>query len=376
MSTPQGAVAPGYEAVRDEFAAIAAAEGEDYSAQLAANVRGERVVDLWIGPDITADSLFGVYSATKGAAHLVVALLVQDGVLDLDRPVADHWPEFAAEGKGELTLRDLLTHRAGVVGADDGFRVEEIADDRIIAERLAGQRPYWRPGTAFGYHALVIGALTGEVVRRVTGRSIQEIHEERVRGPLGIDFYLGLPAELEPRFLGTQPMRPTPEQLAELRANATGPNSLTGIAFNRNHPEAVDLQELPNHRVIRELGPASVGGIGTARGLADFYAAAIDGRLLKPDTIAAVGQIHSAGTDLVTRQPAAFGLGFMSAATAYPVLGQGAFGHPGATGTEAFADPRNGIAYGYARRRFGFPGGPGPENQGLIKALHAAATAV
>ncbi|QUQ62360.1 beta-lactamase class C [Kutzneria sp. CA-103260] len=362
--------------MRDEFAAIAAAEGEDYSAQLAANVRGERVVDLWIGPDITADSLFGVYSATKGAAHLVVALLVQDGVLDLDRPVADHWPEFAAEGKGELTLRDLLTHRAGVVGADDGFRVEEIADDRIIAERLAGQRPYWRPGTAFGYHALVIGALTGEVVRRVTGRSIQEIHEERVRGPLGIDFYLGLPAELEPRFLGTQPMRPTPEQLAELRANATGPNSLTGIAFNRNHPEAVDLQELPNHRVIRELGPASVGGIGTARGLADFYAAAIDGRLLKPDTIAAVGQIHSAGTDLVTRQPAAFGLGFMSAATAYPVLGQGAFGHPGATGTEAFADPRNGIAYGYARRRFGFPGGPGPENQGLIKALHAAATAV
>jgi len=164
------------------------------------------------------------------------------------------------------------------------------------------------------------------------------------------------------------------EQLAQLQANATGPNSLTGIAFNRNHPEAVDLQELPNHRVVRELGPASVGGIGTARGLADFYAAAIDGRLLKPDTIAAVGQIHSAGADLVTRQPAAFGLGFSSSATAYPVLGQGAFGHPGATGTEAFADPRNGIAYGYVRRRFGFPAGPGPENQGLVRALHAAAT--
>ena len=374
MTTPQGVVVPGYEAVRDEFAAIAAAEGQDYSAQLVANVHGERVVDLWTGPDITADSLFGVFSATKGAAHLVVALLVQDGVLDLDRRVADYWPEFAAEGKGELTLRDLISHRAGVVGANDGFRIEEIADDRIIAERLAGQRPHWRPGTAFGYHALVIGALTGEVVRRVTGRSIQEIHEERVRGPLGIDFYLGLPAELEPRFLSTQPMRPTPEQLAQLQANATGPNSLTGIAFNRNHPEAVDLQELPNHRVVRELGPASVGGIGTARGLADFYAAAIDGRLLKPDTIAAVGQIHSAGADLVTRQPAAFGLGFSSSATAYPVLGQGAFGHPGATGTEAFADPRNGIAYGYVRRRFGFPAGPGPENQGLVRALHAAAT--
>ncbi|MFI9385860.1 serine hydrolase domain-containing protein [Kutzneria sp. NPDC052558] len=374
MTTPQGAVAPGYEAVRDEFAAIAAAEGEDYSAQLAVNVRGERVVDLWTGPDVTADSLVGVFSATKGAAHLVVALLVQDGVLDLDRRVADYWPEFAAEGKGEVTLRDLISHRAGVVGADGGFRIEEIADDRIIAERLAGQRPYWRPGTAFGYHALVIGALTGEVVRRVTGRSIQQLHEERVRGPRGIDFYLGLPAELEPRFLTTQPMRPTPEQLAQLQANATGPNSLTGIAFNRNHPGAADLQELPNHRVVRELGPASVGGVGTARGLADFYTAAITD-LLKPDTIAAVGQIHSVGTDIVTRNPQAFGLGFISAATAYPVLGQGAFGHAGAPGTESFADPRNGIAYGYVRRRFGFPGGPGPENHGLIKAVHAAATA-
>ncbi|MFC0435165.1 serine hydrolase domain-containing protein [Kutzneria buriramensis] len=374
MTTPQGAVAPGYEAVRDEFAAIAAAEGADYSAQLVAHVHGERVVDLWTGPDVTADSLFALYSATKGAAHLVVALLVQDGVLDLDRKVADYWPEFAAEGKGELTLRDLIAHRAGLVGADDGFRVEELADDRIIAQRLAGQRPYWRPGTAFGYHALVIGALTGEVVRRVTGRSIQEIHEERVRGPLGIDFYLGLPAELEPRWLATQPMRPTPEQAAQLAANATGPNSLTGIAFNRNHPEATDLQELPNHRVVRELSPTSVGGVGSARGLAAFYAATIDGRLLKPDTVGAVGQIHSAGIDLVTRQEAAFGLGFSAVNRAYPVLGQGSFGHGGATGTEAFADPRNGIAYGYVRRRFGFPGGPGPENQGLVRALHAAAT--
>ncbi|GAA3432871.1 serine hydrolase domain-containing protein [Kutzneria kofuensis] len=379
MTALQGTVAAGYEAVRDEFAAIAAAEGEDYSAQLVAHVRGDRVVDLWTGPDITADSLTGVFSATKGAAHLVVALLVQDGVLDLDRPVADYWPEFGIEGKHELTLRDLISHRAGVVGADDGFRIDEIADDRIIAERLAGQRPYWRPGTAFGYHALVIGALTGEVVRRVTGQSIQEIHEARVRGPLGIDFYLGLPAELEPRWLSTQPMRPTPEQLTQLQAAATGPNSITGIAFNRNHPEAVDLQELPNHRVVRELGPASVGGVGTARGLADFYAAITTGLhghapLLKPDLIAAVGQIHSAGTDLVTRQPSAFGLGFMSVGRAYPMLGQGAFGHAGATGTEAFADPRNGIAYGYVRRRFGFPGGPGPENLGLVRALHAAAT--
>src|SRR5437763_10290620 len=156
--TPQGTVAEGFERVRDEFAGVAAEEGGDYAAQLVAYLDGERVVDLWTGPEITGDSLTGVYSSTKGAAHLVVALLVQDGVLDLDQKVSHYWPEFGVEGKQGITLRDLLAHRAGVVGADAGLPPDEVADDRVIAERLASQRPYWRPGTAFGYHALVIGA--------------------------------------------------------------------------------------------------------------------------------------------------------------------------------------------------------------------------
>src|SRR3981081_1835317 len=143
----QGTVADGFEPVRAEFAAVAADEGGEYAAQLAAHVDGERVVDLWTGPEITAESLTGVFSSTKGAAHLVVALLVQDGVLDLDQRGSHYWPEFAAEGKGGITLRDLLAHRAGVVGAEDGFVAEELADDRIIAERLAPQKPYWTPGT-------------------------------------------------------------------------------------------------------------------------------------------------------------------------------------------------------------------------------------
>lgn len=370
----QGTVADGFESVRAEFAAVAAAEGGDYAAQLVAHLDGERVVDLWTGPELTADSLTGVFSSTKGAAHLVVALLVQDGVLDLDQRVAHYWPEFGAAGKDAVTLRDLLAHRAGVVGADRGFTAEEIADDRVIAERLAPQRPYWRPGTAFGYHALVIGALTGEVVRRVTGRSIQEHFEERVRQPYGLDFYLGLPEELEPRFRTTLPMLPTPEQLAELEANATGPDSLTGIAFNRNHPKAPELWELPNLEVVRRLSPASVGGVASARGLAGMYAAAIGG-LLSPATAAEFAQVHSIGYDLSTRKHNAFGLGFAVVSDEYPVLGQGAFGHSGAAGSQAFADPRSGLAYGYNRRRFAFPGGAAPENARLIRAVHAAATA-
>lgn len=379
-SAPRGYVAEGFASVREEFAAVAAAEGGGYAAQLAAYAGGELVVDLWTGPEITGESLTGVFSSTKGAAHLVVALLVQDGVLDLDREVAFHWPEFAAEGKQDITLRDLLAHRAGLVGADTGFSLEEIADDRLIAARLAGQRPYWRPGTAFGYHALVIGALTGEVVRRATGRSIQEHFEDRVRAPYGLDFHLGLPEEHEPRFLTTLPMRPTPAQQAELDAAASGPDSLTGIAFNRNHPKAVELEELPNHRVVRALGPASVGGVGSARGMAGMYAAAISGSagrppLLTPETAAEFAQIHSIGHDLVARAHKAFGLGFAAVGDTYPVLGQGAFGHSGAAGSLAFADPRSGLAYGYNRRRYAFPGGAAPENGRLVAAVHAAVTA-
>ncbi|SFW68930.1 serine hydrolase domain-containing protein [Amycolatopsis australiensis] len=370
----QGTVADGYESVREEFAAVAADEGGDYAAQLVAHVDGERVVDLWTGPEITADSLTGVFSSTKGAAHLVVALLVQDGVLDLDQRISHYWPEFGAAGKEAITLRELLAHRAGVVGADDGFTAEEIADDRVIAERLAPQRPYWRPGTAFGYHALVIGALTGEVVRRVTGRSIQEHYEERIRKPFGLDFYLGLPEELEPRFLTTQPMLPTPEQLAELEANATAPDSITGIAFNRNHPKAPELWELPNIKTVRKLSPASVGGVASARGLAGMYAAAISGpnRLLTPETAAEFAQIHSIGDDVSTRNHNAFGLGFAAVSDDYPELGQGAFGHSGAAGSQAFAAPRSGLAYGYNRRRFAFPGGAAPENARLVRAITKA----
>ncbi|MGV9252664.1 serine hydrolase domain-containing protein [Streptomyces sp. NPDC003697] len=376
-----GTVADGFEPVREEFAAFVAGERPDYEGQLCAYVHGRRVVDLWAGPENGGGALYGVYSSAKGAAHLVVALLVQDGTLELDRKVTYYWPEFAAEGKGSVTLRDLLAHRAGVVGTDTGFTLAELADDRAMAERLADQRPFWRPGTAFGHHALVIGALAGEIVRRATGRTLQELHEERVRAPYGLDFFLGLPAAEEPRFRTAQPMAPTPEQRALLDALPDGPHSLAGIAFNRHAAEPTDLQTLPNEPVIRAGGPASVGAVASARGLAGLYAAAISevggkAPLLKPDTVAEFGQLHSAGYDLVTRGHASYTLGFQATAdTWHPFLGAGAFGHSGAGGSQAFADPRSGLAYGYTRRRFAFPGGAAPENDRLVRAVHTAARA-
>jgi CubicO group peptidase (beta-lactamase class C family) len=373
-----GTVAPGFEDVRSEFAAVAAAE-PGYSGQLAAFLGDRQVVDLWAGEDIAGDGLTSVYSLSKGAAHLVVALLVQDGVLHLDRPVADWWPEFAAFGKERLSLRELLAHRSGLIGVDGGFTVADLADDRLIASRLAGQHPFWRPGEAYGYHAFVISALTGEVVRRATGRSLRELFEERIRSPYGLDFYLGLPAAEDRRFQEVLPMRLTAEQEAGLAAQPRDPASLMSVAFNFNASPPTDIVEFGNTPQIRATGNASAGGVANARGVARMYAAAIsavDGRepLLTPETISEFSRLHYAGPDLVTGEADHFALGFETSWKKYPFLGGTAFGHSGATGSQSFADPASGVAYGYIRRRFILGGGGGsPENQRLAAAVVGAA---
>jgi CubicO group peptidase (beta-lactamase class C family) len=378
----QGTVAAGFEEVRDAFAAFLADEPADPGAQLSAYVNGLQVVDLWAGDGMGDDSLIPTFSAIKGATHLVVALLVQDGVLDLDRRVAEYWPEFAAEGKGELTLRELLAHRSGAIGVAGGFTFDELADDRAIAARLAPHRPYWTPGKAYGYHGFVIGALAGEVVRRVTGRSIQEHFEERVRAPYGLDLYMGFPEALEDRWVPALPMAITPEQQAEMEALFPGPDSLLAVAFNLNANPPTDLVEFINTRKARALGQASAAGVGNARSLAKMYAAIIgefDDRppLLERETIAEFAKVHSSGIDMVTGTDVhTFGLGFEVQGIRYPFLGPDAFGHSGASGAQTFADPRSGVTYGYVRRRFQYPPeGGAVENHRLAAAVIHAATA-
>jgi CubicO group peptidase (beta-lactamase class C family) len=374
----RGTVAPGFEAVREQLAVLLAAEGTELDVQVAAYHRGEKVVDLWAGPDANADSVMGIYSASKGVTHLVVALLVQDGVVDLDQRVSHYWPQFAVEGKRDLLVRELLAHQAGLVGATDGFTMEELADDRAVAERLGAQRPFWRPGRAAGYHALVMAALSGEVVLRATGRTVQEHFAERLQAPLKLDLHLGLPAAEDHRFLSAQPMTATPERLRELAATATAPDSLSGIAFNRHHPQNREVWELPNLPVVRSRGPASFGGVGTARDLAKLYSALlspVDGcdHLLHPGTASAFGQVQSNGVDLVLRQPKAWAVGFHASAETYPVLGAGAFGHSGAGGQQALVDPRHELSYAFLRRRFLVPAQADADHSRLLSALVGAA---
>lgn len=368
-TTVDGTVAPGWEAVREEFEAFVAAEPNPPEAQLAVRHHGRTVVDLWGGEDTDGATLSGVFSLTKGAAHLVVALLAQEGVLDLERPVSAYWPEFTGHGKERLTVRQLVAHGSGLINTPEGFSYEEIADDAFLAAALAGQKPFWEPGTAYGYHAFVIGALTGEVVRRVTGRSLQEVYEERVRAPYGLDLYMGLPAELEGRWKPVLEMLPTPAQ-QELLAAGGPPPELLLTAFNWHRRPSMDLVAYANHPKVKALGPASAGGSGTARGVAALYAAAISGldglpALLEPATVADVARLHTPGQDRVTSEADHFGLGFET----QPAVGPEAFGHCGAAGGNGFADPVTGIAYGYTRRRFGFPGGLAPENGRLTAAV-------
>ncbi|MFB9689329.1 serine hydrolase domain-containing protein [Amycolatopsis plumensis] len=371
-----GTVTSGFEAVREEFAAAVPKEA---GAQLAVYVHGRQVVDLWAGEEVTGDTLTGIYSSTKGAATLVVALLVQDGALDLDRPVARYWPEFAAAGKGRITVRELLTHRSGVIGVDGGFTAAELADDQVIARRLAGQRPYWRPGSAYGYGGFVTFAMVGEVVRRATGRSLGEHYEQRVRAPYGLDLYLGLPETLEDRYREVLPGLADPDRLAEFWATVPGPHSLTGIGYGLDSTPPLDQVAFLNTRRVRALGQASAGGVGNARALAGMYAAlafGLSGRppLLEPATLGEFAMLHSTGVDLVTGPAGQYALGFQAKGARYPFLSANAFGHNGSAGSEAFADPVSGIAFGYTRRRFSFDWSY-PEHDRLAAAVHHAVTA-
>jgi CubicO group peptidase (beta-lactamase class C family) len=366
MALVHGTVAPGYEKVREVFAAEMARLGE-IGAQLAVHRHGLPVVDLWT---VDPQALIGLLSVTKGAAFLVIALLVQDGVIDVNRSVRHYWPQFTSD----VTVRELLGHRAGLIGVDGGFGPAELADDRIIAERLAKQRPYWPRGAGYGYHALVIGALIGEIVRRVTGRSLQQTYAQRVREPYEIDLYLGLPAELEPRF---HPLRPPV-------GSDPGPDpaALAGIALNLHADPPTDLTVFANSRTVRALGQASAGGVGTARGIARLYAAALSGLngrepLLRPATVVAFGTAGGPAPDLLSGGSGnQFGLGFEAMTTPYPFLGPAAFGHFGAAGSLGFADPRSGVAYGYARDRLAQPhGGGAVENDQIVAAVIRAADA-
>ncbi|HWC79396.1 MAG TPA: serine hydrolase domain-containing protein [Pseudonocardiaceae bacterium] len=363
MAMIEGSVAAGFEPVREAFARNFAERG-DVGAAVCVYRHGVPVVDLWGGiADVDSgrawqqDTLQLVYSATKGATATMAHLLAQRGELDLDAPVARYWPEFAAAGKAGIPVRWLLSHQAGLPVLDTPVPVAEALAWQPMVDALAAQKPVWEPGTAHGYHGRTYGWLVGEVIRRVSGRTPGTFFAEEIAGPLGLDFFIGLPESARPRvstMVTDPPIDPAtfdiamvPEEFRPIVAAMGDPEALFNKAFAITDPAAIDFGSA---EVQAAEIPAS-NGIGTARSLARMYAALIgevDGiRLLNPETVAAARKEQATGPDRVLMLPSRFGLGYMLPLPESPWGGPNSFGHPGRGGSLAYADPDTGIAFGY-----------------------------
>jgi CubicO group peptidase (beta-lactamase class C family) len=360
-----GETAPGFEGVRAAFAANLAGD-QEIGAAVGVYLRGRKVVDLWGGmadPDSgrrwERDTLQVVYSTTKGVTAACAHLLAQRGALDLDAPVADYWPEFAANGKGRIPVRWLLTHQAGLPTIDNPITPAEAIAWEPMVTALAAQRPSWEPGTAHGYHGHTYGWLVGEVVRRVSGRSLGTFLAEEIAGPLGLDLWIGLPEAEQHRVsrviaslpdlgaLARIDLAALPEPVREVMAAYADPTSLTVRSLltiitpplDHNDP-AEQSAEMP-----------SSNGICTARALARFYAALIgevDGhRILEPETLAAATAEQASGIDRILRVPVRMGTGFGLPTPDAFWYSPTAFGFPGLGGSLGFADPATGLAFGY-----------------------------
>ncbi|MEU3278120.1 serine hydrolase domain-containing protein [Streptomyces antibioticus] len=380
-----GAVAEGYEPVREAFERNFTALG-DRGAAVAVYRDGHKVVDLWGGTrdvDGTAPWERGtaqiVRSATKGVAAAVLLLLHQRGELDLDAPVGAYWPEYKTAGKERTLVWHVLAHRAGVPALDRPLTPTEAADPDLGAAAVAAQAPAWEPGTDHGYHAQTYSWLTGELVRRVTGRSVGAWIADEIAGPAGADLWLGLPEAQRARVgrvgkidapapTGALRTRPKPA----VTAAWTDPGSLTRRAFAAITP--LPDENDPGYRAA--VLPAS-NGIATAVGLARFYASLIgevDGgkRLFTPETVELARGERSAGPDRVLVVHTRFGLGSMLHGAASPLLSPASFGHPGRGGALGLADPESGLAFGYVTNGFRTSVTADPRAQSLLRALRTA----
>jgi CubicO group peptidase (beta-lactamase class C family) len=364
----EGQNASRFARVRDAFEQ-SFASGE-IGAAVAVTVDGELVVDLWGGhrdPAQTlpwqADTLVNVYSTTKGMTAICLNRLAEQGKLDLDAPVAEYWPEFAQAGKGAIPVRWLLSHKAGLAALRADVPAGSRYDWKYMTEALAAEKPWWEPGTAHGYHALTYGYLVGEVLRRVDGRTLGTYFREELDRPLGLDFHIGIGPEFDARVAEMIPAPPTPPGVPNPFAEAAkNPQSLVGRTFGNPALETGSV----NSRAWRSAEIPAANGHGTARGLARIYGALaregeLDGvHVLSPAQIAKANTENSYGPDQVL-QPlhSRFGLGFFMTQPMIPFgPNPRSFGHPGAGGSIAFADPdaRLGIAYVMNQMQIGLAG--------------------
>jgi CubicO group peptidase (beta-lactamase class C family) len=385
-----GFVAPGFEEVLDEFKANFARRGE-LGAACAAYVRGEKVVDLWGGyrdarrqERWAEDTLVLVYSTSKGMAATAVALASSRGLLDYDALVADYWPEFAQNGKGAITVRQLLSHQAGLSGLDVPLDSRKLSDLDAVADALARQTPAWEPGTRQGYHALTLGWYESELIRRVDPerRSLGRFFAEEVAAPLGLEFYIGLPRSVASERVAAIKGASIPAMLAHVRtmpalmmAAFLSPGSHTSRAFRNPRLRGPADLDRPAYRAV-EI-PAG-GGIGQVRSIARAYADLAAGGPelgLTEETMAEMTAPPRPPSgeprDLVLWVPVAYSLGWVRPTPEFRFgWSDRSFGHPGAGGSFGFADPVAEVGFAYAPNRLGHHLRDDPREKALRDAVY------
>lgn len=347
--------------VHDRYSGVRAAfdqnlaSGADLGASFCATVDGETVVDLWGGfADETRtrawdrDTIVNVYSTTKTMTALVALILADRGELDFDAPVARYWPEFAANGKDGIKVRHLMSHSAGLSGWKEPISKADLYDWEKATVLLAAQAPYWEAGTAPGYHALTQGYLVGEVVRRVTGRSLGTVFRDEVAGPLGADFHIGLPASEDGRVADLIPPPP---------GAAIGDGAgQTELQANMSNNPGVDVSETRT-RAWRGAEIPAAGGTGNARSIAEIHAILANGGVAKGKRFLSEAGCRKAlelqieGQDLILGTPARYGMGFGLAGGVVPLPNPNTIYWGGYGGSLVIIDMDARTTFGYAMNR-------------------------
>lgn len=371
-----GDVDEGYGKVADAFRKNFAG-GHEVGAAFAVYRDGVRVVDLWGGyrdgftrRPWQPDTMVNVFSSTKGVAALVVALAVSRGLFGYDDKVADHWPEFAQAGKGNITIRELLGHQAGLCALKPAPALADIADPDRLAPILAAQKPLWAPGTRHGYHAITLGWYESELIRRTdpAGRTLGRFFADEMAGPLGLDLHIGLPAGVPRERVALLHQWKRAESLRHL---GVMPPALVAASFNpfgllaRASSLPRDIKPWDgdyNRDEVRAVEIPSANGIGAASAIARLYGAAATADPLLPlspavhDALTAMPAPPSRGErDKVLGVEVMFSLGLSKPAFG-AVFGSTdrAYGTPGFGGSFGFADPDTGVGYSYVMNRLGF----------------------
>lgn len=313
MAQIEGKCEPRFEAVRGALAQYLDS-GEELGASLVVDIDGDLVVDMWGGFCDQARTvpwadrtITNVWSSTKTVTSLAALMLADRGELDVDAPVARYWPEFAAGGKEGVVVRHLMSHSSGVSGLEQPAVVEDLYDWPTATSRMAAQAPWWEPGTASGYHALNYGHLVGEVVRRISGKTLKQFVAEEIAGPLGADFQIGAAEADWERIADVVPPPPLP-----IDFDALGPDSLTVKTLTGPFIEA----DAANTAAWRRADLGAVNGHGNARSVARIMSVVARGgqaggvRLLRPETVEMIFTEQINGIDLVLGAPLRFGIGY------------------------------------------------------------------